>query len=137
MSDGIIKIDSEFANTLGFTSDKFHEKSYLWKKGDYIYVSFIISKQPGKGSFSNLVKRILALGYGVKVPTPSAAMSRILQHLKFKRSVEYWDEVCEWVEVWVRKRLDKETSPTVPNVVKKSDMNRVKFGSGWERDEAY
>jgi len=102
MSDGMVKIDSVFARKLGFTGDKFHESSYLWKRGNYIYISFIISKQPGRGNFSNLVKRILALGYGVKVPTPSAAMRRILQHLKFRRSVEYWAEVREYVEVWVK-----------------------------------
>ena len=78
--DGIITLDTDRAKVLGFTSDKY--EGYLWKQGDAVIVSFIVSKQ--RGNFRELVRRIHALGLTVKVPTPP-----------------FDEEPGEMVDVWV------------------------------------
>lgn len=85
-------------NTLGFTSEKF--EGWLWKKADSIYISFIESKQPGRGHFSQLLKAILDSGHSVKVPTPFAKMQQILVKKGFTKTIEQ-DEEMGAVEVWV------------------------------------
>jgi hypothetical protein len=75
MTDGIISIDTEAAASLGFTSDKFNPASYLWKTGDTIVISFIMSKQ--KGAFCRLIKNITAQGLHFEIPTPSVRMREI------------------------------------------------------------
>ena len=104
MEDGIIKLDSEKGIQLGLTSDKFHKGTYLWKRGDRIYISFIMSnpKEEGKGNVSKLFNRIEELGYKVAVPTPMGKMQLILIKKGFKPTKE-WDETFESnVEVWVK-----------------------------------
>jgi len=98
--EGRILPDSETGRVLGFTSDKF--SGYLWKHGKYVYISFIISKQPSKGHFKQLVDRILELGYGVKIPTPLGIMESIVRKWGFRKTWEYVEEVDEEVEVWVK-----------------------------------
>jgi hypothetical protein len=96
--DGIINLDSERAKALGFTSDKYD--GYLWKNGDSIMVSFIVSKQ--RGNFRALVRRIHALGLTVKVPTPLGRMQYIVAKNGYKHTIEYCEEMDgEPVEVWV------------------------------------
>lgn len=97
MKPGMIAIDSEQAQALGFTSDKFLKASYLWFKDDAIYISFIGSKQ--KGNFKRLVKTILNFGYTVKVPTPIGRMQKIVQKNGYK-TIEK-DPNYGLVEVWV------------------------------------
>jgi len=97
-----IEPDSEFGKTLGFTSDKFD--GWLWRKDRYIYISFIISKQPRRGNLRRLFKRILELGYGIKVPTPLGLMRAIVRKYGFKQTVETFEEIGEPVEVWVKER---------------------------------
>ena len=75
MTDDIINIDTESAQRLEFTSDKFHPFSYLWKTGDTIAISFIMAKQ--KGAFSQLIKNIAANGFYFEIPTPSSRMREI------------------------------------------------------------
>jgi len=98
--DGVIELDTAFAKRLGFTSDKFD--GYLWKDGGFIIISFIMSKQEGKGNLSNLFHKIQELGYGIKVPTPFAKMKAIVQTHGFKETVEYLEEMMEDVKVWVK-----------------------------------
>jgi hypothetical protein len=98
--DGMIGIGSEAAGRLGFTADKFC--GWLWKTGDAIYVSFVVSRQPGQGNFSALVDSILSNGCAVKVPTPLGKMRDILQHKGFSPSMEFDDELGEAVEVWCK-----------------------------------
>jgi len=114
--NGMITLDSEFAKVLGFTSDKFG--GWLWRKGKYIYSSFIVSKEPGTGNFRRLVERILELGYGVKIPTPIGVMEIIVRKWGFKRTEEYDEDVGEYAEVWVKEpgsRLnDREAADKCP-----------------------
>ena len=103
IEDGIIELDSPFAKKLGFTSDKFD--GWLWKKGKYIYISFIISRKPGKGNLRRLFNRIRKLGYGIKVPTPLGVMRVIVQKYGFRKTVEFFriaNGIEEPVEVWVK-----------------------------------
>ena len=106
MKDGIIEPDSEFGKRIGFTSDKF--EGWLWKKGDAIYISFIISKQPRKGNLSKLFDNIFRLGYTVKVPTPLGVMELIVRKKGFKLTREWWDRAGEWVDVWVKSPVREE-----------------------------
>lgn len=78
MDDRMIQLDDEFAVGIGFTSDRFD--GYLWKKGEVVIVSPIISLQPNRGHFSDLVRRIEAQGFRVHVPTPMPHMQAILTH---------------------------------------------------------
>ena len=72
LKDGIIRLDSKRGKLFGFESSKY--VGYLWKTGNAIYVSFIISKK--RGNFRELVRRIHELGLTVKVPTPIRANGR-------------------------------------------------------------
>ena len=100
VEDGIILPDTPIARKLGFTSNLF--SGYLWKKGDFIYISFIISLRPGEGNFRRLLKNIEKFGYGIKVPTPLARMKSILIKHGFRPTMEYAPEFEEFVEVWVK-----------------------------------
>ena len=96
--DGIINPDTDRAKVLGFTSDKY--EGYLWKQGDAVMVSFIVSKQ--RGNFRELVRRIHALGLTVKVPTPLGRMQEILLKNGYQHTQEPFDEEPgEMVDVWV------------------------------------
>lgn len=81
IEEGQINIGTPTADALGYTADKFD--GWLWKKGGEIWVSFIISKQPGQGNFRALVKNILGTGHGVVVPNPSKRMMDICVRLGF------------------------------------------------------
>ena len=88
MEDGPIHLDTEDGKALGFTSDKFIH-SWLWKVEDIIYISFIASKDEGKGNLIKLFQAILDAGYGIKIPTPSNRMLKITQKFGgFKLSKE-------------------------------------------------
>jgi hypothetical protein len=77
---------------------------WLWRKGKYIYISFIESLKPGQGNLLRLFDDILKQGYGIKVPTPFARMQMICEKNNFKHTYEEpekddpYDELCE---VWV------------------------------------
>jgi len=100
MKNGIIRLDTSRAREFGFTSDKF--KGWLWKVDKYIYISFITSKQPGRGHLSKLFDAILSKGYGIKVPTPSALMRAILMKKGIMRRDEFDKRIKEVYEVWVK-----------------------------------
>jgi len=100
MKDGIIKLDTSRGREFGFTSDKFN--GWLWKIDGYIYISFITSKQPGRGYLSQLFDAILSKGYGIKVPTPSALMRAILIKKGFVRKDEFDERIKEVYEIWVK-----------------------------------
>jgi len=98
--EGEIRIGSDAALTLGFTADRF--SGYLWRTGDSIFVSLIISLEEGKGHVSGLFDRIASLGYTVKVPVPSVRMTAILRHKGFVR-LDEWDPFFgETCEVWCK-----------------------------------
>lgn len=100
--DGPIELDSTLGKQLGFTSDKFD--GWLWKKGEYITVSFIESLQQGQGNLSKLFDSITTKGYGIKVPTPFARMQSIIIAKGFKRTEEPFHppDIMEPCEVWVK-----------------------------------
>jgi len=101
MKDGIINIDSDGARAFGFTSDRYAADSYLWRKGDFIIVSFIETKNKGNGDLSRLFDRILKAGYGIKVSSPLGIMPDILSHKGFEQTIEN-DDMFGGVEIWVK-----------------------------------
>lgn len=97
--DGIVALDSEFARSIGFTSDRFSRDSYLWRIGQSVIVSLIESRL--FGNFGKLCYAILDLGFEVHVSTPLGAMQRIVSRNGFhRRIVKDEDMGCD-VEVWV------------------------------------
>jgi hypothetical protein len=107
ISDGLIETGSEAADLLGFTADKFH--GWLWKAGDAIYISLVVSLKPGQRHFSNLVDNILAQGYTVKVPNPLGKMRDILLRKGFSQSVESDDTTGGAYEVWYKRPTNTES----------------------------
>jgi len=103
MKDGIIKLNTDRGKKFGFFSDLFF--GYLWKRGDYIIISFIESLHEGQGNLSKLFSSILDEGYGIKVPTPFARMEKILRLKGFKQTYEYSKTFGEDVEIWVKEKL--------------------------------
>jgi len=77
IGEGCIEPDSELGIKLGFTSDKFD--GWLWDSGDYITISFIESRDPGKGNLKQLFDNIENMGYGIFVPTPFDRMRKICE----------------------------------------------------------
>ena len=100
MEDGQIDLDSENGKIFGFTSELF--EGYLWKKKDDIYISFIISKQEGKGNLRKLFNNILQHGFNIKVPTPFPRMQKIISKLGFTKTFEQEKDFGK-VEVWCKK----------------------------------
>ena len=101
MKNRMIQLDDKNAVKIGFTSDKFSPESYLWQNGKKIYISFIHSKEQGKGYFKELIKKIEELGFVVVVPTPLPKMEFILKKYNFKKTYEL-DSFDERVEVWIK-----------------------------------
>jgi len=98
--NGEIKLDSEKGKKLGFTSDLFSR--YLWERDGYIFTSFIISKNEGKGNLRKLFETILKAGFGIKVPTPFPRMEAICKKLGFRQTMEWSKELKEGVEIYVK-----------------------------------
>lgn len=96
---GIIRLDSERARSLGFTSDRFD--GYLWDGEDSVTISFIVSKQEGKGNLSALFTSIEAEGKQIRVPTPFPHMEAILKRKGFIKRIER-DHILGPVEVWIK-----------------------------------
>ena len=105
MKDGIIQLDTNRAKQFGFTSKKF--AGYLWKKDKYILISLIESLNEGQGNLSRLFNAILRKGYGIKVPTPSVRMEKILKLKSFKQTFEYDKNYRDMVELWVKEANKK------------------------------
>ena len=98
----LIALDSELGKKIGFTSDRFAEGSYLWLVNGYVYISFIVSKEEGKGYLSELFDAILANGWGVKVPTPFPKMELICLKKGFRKTTEFFEKVGENATVYVK-----------------------------------
>lgn len=88
MKDGQILLDTPYAKKVGFTSDKFRSCSWLWKMGDYIYLSMLWSKKENQGYVTNLIDNIIKSGFGIKVPTPFPKMVMICAKRGFMRTTE-------------------------------------------------
>lgn len=82
-NSNVIKIDSEVATKLGFTSDLFY--GYLWSDNkDSIHISLIISKIEGSGNFSKLIRTLKENYSEIVIPNPSKKMLVISGRLGFK-----------------------------------------------------
>lgn len=100
--DGIILPGATtFARKLGLTRDKFTMKTYLWKTGDVVYISFVETTHPGCGHFRALVENLLQSGYTVKVPTPLGRMEQIVKGNNYLPTTEVSPKMGQ-VEVWVK-----------------------------------
>ena len=97
--DEMIMLDSPFAKSVGFTSDKF--SGWGWIRGHSFYISFIESKDEGKGNLRAMIDSLLTQGFTVKVPTPFARMRHILERLEFVETVET-DPEMGLCDVWVK-----------------------------------
>lgn len=109
----MIKLNSRFAKTLGFTSDKFD--GYLWEDGDMITISVINSLKPGQGNLKKLFNKIESKKYKIRVPTPMLAMTYILTKWGF--TPEFIpDDMFGPVEVWEKRKeknvSDNDSTPT-------------------------
>ena len=100
MNDGIIELDTNRAKEFGFTSDLFI--GYLWKRENTIFISYIESKFPNRGNFTSLMKNIWSRGFKIAVPTPFAGMKQILMENGFKQTFEWFPEMEENCEVWIK-----------------------------------
>lgn len=108
--DGCIKLDSTIAKELGFTSDRF--SGWLWKKNQYIIISFIESLHQGEGNLSKLFNKIISKGYGIKVPTPFPKMKAILINKGFKRTESPFQppHIMDLCEIWIREPVEQSVA---------------------------
>jgi hypothetical protein len=109
MKDGLILPGSKRGRVFGFTSERF--EGYLWKCGDRILISLIISLQRGQGHFRELVGNIHAQGYTVAVPCPMADMRLILIRNGYRMETEFDKPTEDYVEVWVLEPPKKPVDP--------------------------
>ncbi len=98
--DGKIEPSNTVGAALGFTSNKFD--GWLWKTGNQIVISMLISKQEGKGHLSALFTEIERRGLTIAVPTPFARMRAILKRKGFKPHMEIDADFGEPVELWTK-----------------------------------
>ena len=96
--DGCIEPDSPAGRALGFTSDLFD--GWLWKTGRRVTVSFIESKQPGRGHVRSLFDRI-EKDFDMEVPTPLGRMTKILLARGFAPTIQ--DTPLGDCEIWTRR----------------------------------
>lgn len=97
-ADHIVELGTPLTFHFGFTADLFG--GWLWIRGNIVVISFIVSKQPGKGHFSALLRTIQAQGFTVHVPSPLGAMEDIVRAKGFRKTVEQ-DAKLGPCDVWV------------------------------------
>ena len=107
--EGQIILDSEAGKELGFTSALFD--GYLWKIGDRIFISLIVSRNKRQGNLSRLFAHIQQAGYKVAVPTPIGKMVKILKKKGFVPHIEHdaaaGPAMGGAVEVWMLPKTKK------------------------------
>jgi hypothetical protein len=94
--NGCEPVGSEFCVSVGFDVQRF--EGYLWRSGQTCWISLVVSKQPGQGHFSELLNRLRARGFEVRVPNPAEDMQGILRHKGFSILD---DDPLMWVSPWV------------------------------------
>ena len=97
LTDGMIGLDTPQGNFFNFTSDRFD--GYLWKKDNYIAISFIMSHK--KGNFKELVNTILNHGFAVYIPTPLGRMQDIVNKNRYEYKQIFDNDMREYVDVWI------------------------------------
>ncbi len=97
--------------TITFNKD-FHPEfdGYLSEQGTGVFISFIQSKQEGKGNFLRLLSELKEKYEWIKIPTPSTRMCMITLRKRFKLKNEYFKEPFnEWGKMLVwKKKYRKE-----------------------------
>ena len=96
----VIHPDSELGNKMGFTEELFG--GYLCLQDNTVWVSAILSKNPGKHNLTKLFNQIHNLGYQIKVPQPFPRMEAIVKAKGFLKTTERWEEMGATIDVWVK-----------------------------------
>jgi len=94
---GIIPFPKHFEN-------KFD--GYLGEKDSGVFVSYIQSKEKGKGNFTKLLRYLKGKYNWIKIPTPSNTMRIIALKKGFKETKEFFPEPFnEWgdILIWEKK----------------------------------
>jgi len=74
---GKIDVDTPFAESIGFTSDKFKEWSYLWYEDGILWISLVGTVRPGNGDFRAMMEKIEGAGFTFRIPSPMGQMIKI------------------------------------------------------------
>jgi hypothetical protein len=75
--------------------DKF--EGWLGEEDEGVFISFIQSKEKGKGNFSKLLRYLKGKYEWIMIPTPSNTMGNICLKKGFKETTEYFPEPFnEW-----------------------------------------
>ena len=98
---GMIELDSDFAEKIGFVSSRFLSCSHLWGEGNRIIINTIECADRRKGYLRKLFKTIWDLGAEIAVRTPLGTMEEILVHYGFKKTLVR-DATYGKVELWVK-----------------------------------
>jgi len=86
---GKIDVDSDFGKEIGFTSEGFDHRSYMWgDAGGILWLSLVISKTEHSGAFRNLMNKIEEKGLTFRIPTPFGRMVLI----GFRQGWKYVEE---------------------------------------------
>lgn len=94
-------------------NEKFHPEfdGYISEDGKGVWISFIVSKQEGKGNFKRFLEELKLKYSWIKIPTPSVRMFMIAIQNGFKPKKEYFEPVKEWGDVLIwNKELSKKES---------------------------
>ena len=86
--NGTIPFPKQFQNKFG---------GYLGEKDKGVFISFINSKEQGKGNFSRLLCYLKGKYDWIKIPTPSNIMRNICLKKGFRETTEFFPEPFnEW-----------------------------------------
>lgn len=80
--DYYVPLGSKLANKLGFTIEKY--SGYLWKAGNWIYISLIETRKEHQGYLRNLFDNIHSARYNIYIPCPNHRMTKIALQYGFK-----------------------------------------------------
>jgi len=98
------KPGSDIATKLGFTKDKFDG----WigyndsQRRPVVIISFIMSKEPGKGNVSRFIHGLLDRNFEVQIPTPMDKMIIFVRKHGFRERI-IKDRLMGPVEVWIKR----------------------------------
>lgn len=83
---GLILPDSDIGNALMFTSDNFHDGSYMWLRNAVLFLSMIMSRYEGQGGFLNVLLLARSRGYHMSACVVSDRMQEILSKFGFRHT---------------------------------------------------
>lgn len=106
--DHIIEFGSDLANEFGFTLDKFHQASWLWRKDDVIWLSMIVTRRElrRQGHLTTLCQTILDKGYSVIIPTPLGHMKDFVK----KHGYVQTEPEDSGHKIWLKEPAEKKVS---------------------------